>query len=76
MSRFSRTFAQLIRSGVPILEVLDIVGGSAGNHVIEESIKSVSGDVEKGDNLSVAMSKKTIFPPMLLRMVAAGESHR
>ena len=74
MSRFSRTFAQLIRSGVPILEVLDIVGGSAGNHVIEESIKSVSGDVEKGDNLSVAMSKKAIFPPMLLRMVAAGES--
>jgi type IV pilus assembly protein PilC len=74
MSRFSRTFAQLIRSGVPILEVLDIVGGSAGNHVVEESIKGVSGDVEKGDNLSIAMSKKKIFPPMLLRMVAAGES--
>ncbi len=74
MSRFSRTFAQLIRSGVPILEVLDIVGGSAGNHVIETSIKSVSEDVEKGDNLSMAMSKKAIFPPMLLRMVSAGES--
>jgi type IV pilus assembly protein PilC len=73
MSRFSRTFAQLIRSGVPILEVLDIVGGSAGNHVIETSIASVSEDVEKGDNLSVAMSKKKIFPPMLLRMVSAGE---
>ena len=74
MSRFSRTFAQLIRSGVPILEVLDIVGGSSGNHVIETSIKSVSEDVEKGDNLSVALSKKTIFPPMLLRMVSAGEA--
>ena len=74
MSRFSRTFAQLIRSGVPILEVLDIVGGSAGNHVIETSVKSVSGDVEKGDNLSVAMSKCKIFPPMLLRMVSAGEA--
>jgi len=74
MSRFSRTFAQLIRSGVPILEVLDIVGGSSGNHLVETSIRSVSEDVEKGDNLSVAMSKKTIFPPMLLRMVAAGEA--
>src|SRR5204862_4469843 len=73
MSRFARTFAQLIRSGVPILEVLDIVGGSAGNHVIENSIKSVADDVEKGDNLSVAMSKRKIFPPMLLRMVAAGD---
>ena len=74
MSRFARTFAQLIRSGVPILEVLDIVGGSSGNHVVEESIKGVSADVEKGDNLSVALSKKKIFPPMMLRMVAAGES--
>ena len=74
MSRFARTFAQLIRSGVPILETLEIVGGSAGNTVVEESIKGVSADVEKGDNLSVAMSKKTIFPPMMLRMVSAGES--
>ena len=74
MSRFARTFAQLIRSGVPILEVLDIVGGTAGNYVVETSIKSVSEDVEKGDNLSVALSKRPIFPPMLLRMVAAGEA--
>ncbi|HZE57179.1 MAG TPA: type II secretion system F family protein [Chthoniobacterales bacterium] len=74
MSRFARTFAQLIRSGVPILEVLDIVGGASGNHVVEMSIKGVSADVEKGDNLSVALSKKTIFPPMMLRMVAAGEA--
>lgn len=74
MSRFARTFAQLIRSGVPILEVLDIVGGSSGNHVVETSIKGVVVDVERGDNLSVALSKKKIFPPMMLRMVAAGES--
>jgi type IV pilus assembly protein PilC len=74
MSRFSRTFAQLIRSGVPILEVLDIVGGAAGNYVVETSLKGVSEDVEKGDNLSVALSKRAIFPPMMLRMVAAGEA--
>ena len=74
MSRFSRTFAQLIRSGVPILEVLEIVGGTSGNHVIETSIATVTQDIEKGDNLSVALSKKKIFPPMLLRMVAAGEA--
>ena len=74
MSRFARTFAQLIRSGVPILEVLDIVAGASGNHVVEVSLKDVSGDVEKGDNLSTAMSKKPIFPPMMLRMVSAGEA--
>ena len=74
MSRFARTFAQLIRSGVPILEVLDIVGGTSGNHVVETAIKEVGADVEKGDNLSVSLSRKSIFPPMLLRMVAAGEA--
>jgi type IV pilus assembly protein PilC len=74
LARFTRTLASLIRSGVPILEVLDIVGGAAGNQVVETSIKGVSEDVEKGDNLSVALSKKPIFPPMMLRMVAAGEA--
>ncbi len=74
MTRFARTFAQLIRSGVPILETLDIVGGTADNSLVETALKGVAADVEKGDNLSVALSKKPIFPPMMLRMVAAGES--
>jgi type IV pilus assembly protein PilC len=74
MSRFARTFAQLIRSGVPILEVMEIVGETSGNCVVAHAIKSVSADVEKGEHLTSAMSKQPIFPPMMLRMVAAGES--
>ena len=74
MSRFSRTFAQLIRSGVPILEVSRSSAAPPEIMWSRESIAGVSVDVEKGDNLSVAMSKKPIFPPMLLRMVAAGEA--
>jgi type IV pilus assembly protein PilC len=74
MTRFARTFAQLIRSGVPILEVMEIVGQTAGNSVMEYAIKSVSDDVEKGDPMTTAMSKQKIFPPMLLRMISAGES--
>ncbi len=74
MTRFSRTFAQLIRSGVPILEVMEIVGETSGNHVIAVAIHSVSADVEKGDHLTSALSKQTIFPPMMLRMVSAGEA--
>jgi len=74
MTRFARTFAQLIRSGVPILEVMDIVGESSGNHVIAVAIKGVRDGVEKGDHLTNAMSRQAIFPPMLLRMVSAGES--
>jgi len=74
MSRFARTFAQLIRSGVPILEVMQIVGDTSGNSVVTKALKSVSTDVEKGDHLTAALSRQPIFPPMMLRMVAAGES--
>jgi len=74
MSRFARTFAQLIRAGVPILEVMSIVGETSGNTMVEKAIKSVSLDVEKGDNLASAMAHQAIFPPVMLRMVAAGEA--
>ena len=74
MSRFARTFAQLIRSGVPILEVMDIVGETSGNTMVERAIKGVSLDVEKGESLAVAMNRQPIFPPMMLRMVSAGEA--
>jgi type IV pilus assembly protein PilC len=73
MTRFARTFAQLIRSGVPILEVMDIVGDTSGNYVVEQAIKLVSADVEKGDHLTAALSRQPIFPAMLVRMVGAGE---
>jgi type IV pilus assembly protein PilC len=74
MTRFARTFAQLIRSGVPILEVMDIVGETAGNILVARAIKGVSLDVEKGEHLTGAMARQKIFPPMLVRMVGAGEA--
>jgi len=74
MTRFARTFAQLIRSGVPILEVMEIVGDTSGNSVVTDAIKRVSADVEKGDHLTNSLARQPIFPPMLVRMVGAGES--
>jgi len=74
MSRFARTFAQLIRAGVPILEVMAIVGETSGNSEVEKAIKNVAAEVEKGDGLAAAMMRQTIFPPIMLRMVSAGEA--
>ncbi|MEK0448140.1 MAG: hypothetical protein RL088_408 [Verrucomicrobiota bacterium] len=74
MTRFARTFAQLIRSGVPILEVMQIVGDTSGNSVVTDALRNVSSDVERGDPLTAALSRQPIFPPMMLRMVSAGES--
>jgi type IV pilus assembly protein PilC len=73
LARFTRTLASLIRSGVPILEVLNIVANTCGNVIMEKSIRTASGDIERGEGISVALSKHPIFPTMIIRMMTAGE---
>jgi type IV pilus assembly protein PilC len=73
LARFSRTFAALLRSGVPILETLRIVGQSSGNTQVETAVEKTAVSIEKGENLAMAMGQHKIFSPMLVRMVAAGE---
>jgi len=73
VARFSRTLASLIRSGVPILEVLNIVANTCGNVIMEKAIRVAMGDIEKGEGISAALSKHPIFPVMIIRMMTAGE---
>ena len=72
-ARFARTFGQLIRSGVPILEALTIVSGATGNLVAARIVLEAKGQVEKGEPLSSGLTKQTVFPLMLVRMLQAGE---
>jgi type IV pilus assembly protein PilC len=71
--RFTRTLASLIRSGVPILEVLQIVSQTVGNVVMEKAIKTAAQDIERGEGISAALGKNPIFPNMIIRMLSAGE---
>jgi type IV pilus assembly protein PilC len=73
LARFTRTLASLIRSGVPILEVLQIVSQTVGNVVMEKAIKVASQDIERGEGISNALAKHPIFPSMIIRMITAGE---
>jgi len=73
LSRFTRTLASLVRSGVPILEVLSIVANTCGNVIMEKAIRVASGDIERGDGISAALGKHSIFPSMIIRMMTAGE---
>ena len=73
LARFTRTLASLIRSGVPILEVLGIVANTCGNVVMEKAIRVAMSDIEKGDGISNAMGKHPVFPTMIIRMMSAGE---
>jgi len=74
LARFARTLASLIRSGVPILEVLNIVANTCGHTGMEKSIRSSSVDIEKGDGIATALGRHPIFPIMIVRMMSAGES--
>jgi type IV pilus assembly protein PilC len=73
LARFTRTLASLVRSGVPILEVLQIVSQTVGNVIMEKAIKAAAGDIERGEGISSALAKHPIFPSMVVRMLSAGE---
>ena len=73
LARFTRTFASLVRSGVPILEVLQIVSQTVGNVVMEKAVKVAALDIERGESISNALAKHPVFPSMIVRMVTAGE---
>jgi type IV pilus assembly protein PilC len=71
--RFTRTMASLVRSGVPILEVLQIVSQTVDNTVMEKAIKTAASDIERGEGIAVALGKHPVFPSMITRMISAGE---
>ena len=73
ISKFTRTFSTLVKSGVPILNALDIVGKTAGNVVIEEAVEKVKVNVREGENIAAPLTKTGIFPPMVVRMINVGE---
>jgi type IV pilus assembly protein PilC len=73
LARFTRTLASLVRAGVPILEVLQIVSATVGNVIMEKAIKSAATDIERGEGISSALGKHPIFPTMIIRMMSAGE---
>ncbi len=73
IARFTRNFGTMLRSGVPILQALDIVGDTSGNVVITHAVKDVEESVRTGLSLTGPLSKHAVFPPMVVQMMAVGE---
>jgi type IV pilus assembly protein PilC len=73
LSRFSRTFATLIQSGVPMLGALDIVASTAGNVIVETAVLKARDAVARGETLGDPLSATKVFPPMVTRMISIGE---
>ena len=73
IARFCQTLAALVRSGVTIMEALDIVADTAGNAVIAAAITEGRKRVGVGESVSTALMNASVFPPMVLQMMAVGE---
>ena len=73
IARFCQTLAALARSGVSIMEALDIVADTAGNAVIAAAITDARERVRVGESVSVALMNHAVFPQMVVEMMAVGE---
>jgi len=73
LSRFSRVLGSLYRSGLPILQSLDIVSRAVDNRIIAAEVKRIEEEVRSGKPLSEELGKSGKFPPMVVQMVGVGE---
>ena len=73
LARFTRMFAMIIRSGVPLVEGMEVVARSAGNTVVASAVEQASRSVKEGRPIAAALSRSPLFPPMVWRMVTVGE---
>jgi type IV pilus assembly protein PilC len=73
VARFTRIFGTLTRSGVPILNALEIVRDTSGNQVIANAIDGCKFEIQQGGMLSLALQKSEVFPLLAIQMISIGE---
>ena len=73
-AQFARTLSILAASGVPVLEALDIGSQVITNRPMRKAVNTAAAQVREGSTLSNALERTGYFPPMLLHLIASGES--
>ena len=73
VARWTRTLSTMFAAGVPLVEALDSVGGTAGNLVFTHATQQIQRDVAAGSALTTSMTSANVFPTMVLQMSAIGE---
>ena len=73
ISRFTKTLATLLSSGVPLLTAMDITKGVLGNSVLEHVIVEASSSIREGESIAEPLKASGRFPPIVTHMIAVGE---
>jgi type IV pilus assembly protein PilC len=73
ISRWARNLGTLLAVGVPVIQALDVVGGTAGNAVVTEAMEDVRASVRVGQQMSGPLGRHPLFPNMVVQMMEVGE---
>lgn len=73
VSRFTRILGTLIKSGVPILEALEVLRGVVGNRVISDAIGEARDSIREGQSVAAPIAATGVFEPMVTQMISVGE---
>ncbi|MCX5751921.1 MAG: type II secretion system F family protein [Candidatus Saganbacteria bacterium] len=73
LSRFTRALAAMLKSGIPIVEALSISAQVSGNSVVAQVVERVRGEIIKGNSFADQLRGSSIFPSLVVQMVAIGE---
>ena len=73
LSRFSHSFAIILKAGVPMTSGLSLVADAVDNTYMQEKILSMRSNIESGESLLRAAASSTLFTPLVLQMIAVGE---
>jgi len=73
VARFARTMGTMVKSGIPILQALEVVQDVVGNAVVSRAIREARESIKEGDPVSVPLQATGIFEPMVVQMIAVGE---
>jgi len=73
VARFCRIFGTLTRSGVPIIQSLEIVVNTIPNKIISDAISGAINEIQQGGMMSLALQQSNVFPSLAIQMISIGE---
>ncbi|MBN2566141.1 MAG: type II secretion system F family protein [Candidatus Eisenbacteria bacterium] len=73
IAKFLRTLGVLVESGLPVMDSLELAGGSSGNEVVLEASQKIGNMVSHGSSLSKSFASTGVFPEIVVQMVSTGE---
>lgn len=73
VARFARTMGTMVKSGIPILQSLEVVQDVVGNAVVSRALFLARESIKEGDPISIPLQATGVFEPMVIQMIAVGE---